>query len=242
MIEKEAGLVHRQVQHVVDVLALVPDFHGLGLEALPLAIGAADEDVGHEVHLYLLDAASGAGLAPPPRRVEREMSGAVAHVPRQRGFGEQAPDRVVGFQVRDGVAPGALADGALVEQHDGIELLEALYPLEAADGALAVVEDAREGRIERVMHQRALARAGDPRDRHQTPQGNVEVHFFEIVLLRAQQGKVGAAAVIPALDLSRANLALAAQELRRRRPLAPVEFLPGAGENHLAPALARAGT
>ena len=177
----------------------------------------------------------------PPAVLNEKMPGAVAHVPRQRRFGEQAPYRVVGLEIGDGVAPGALADGALVEQDDGIDLLEALYPLEAADGALAVVENPGEGRIERVVHQRALARAGDPRDRHQTPQGNVEVHFFEIILLRAQQGEVGEAAVIPALDLPRADLALAAQELRRRRTLAPVEFFSGTGENHLAPALARAG-
>jgi hypothetical protein len=89
-------LVHRELEHLVDVLPPHGHVEHLGLEPLAAARVARHEDVGHEHHLDLDVARALARLAPPAGDVEREGAPRVAALPRERRAREDAPDLVAG--------------------------------------------------------------------------------------------------------------------------------------------------
>ena len=79
--EQLHGFADGQLQHVGDrQLAVAPHqvrVQHLGAEALAVAIGAAQVDVGQELHLDVLEARAAAGRAAAVAGVEREHAGAV---------------------------------------------------------------------------------------------------------------------------------------------------------------------
>ena len=94
VLEEGQGLVHRHLQHLVNVLALVVDLQGLPVVPPALAHLTGDIDVRQEVHLDLQQAVPLAGLAAPAPGVEGEPPRAVAPGLGVLSGGEQLPNVV----------------------------------------------------------------------------------------------------------------------------------------------------
>ena len=77
-VHKILGLLHRHLQHLIDVLAFVAHLQGLPVVPLALAHLAGHVDVGEEVHLNFQQAVALAGLAAPAPDIEGEAARAVA--------------------------------------------------------------------------------------------------------------------------------------------------------------------
>ena len=125
-------LIHGHLQHIGNVLALVADLQGLPVVPPALAHLAGHEDVRQEVHLDLQHAVAGAGLAPAAPDVEAEPPRAVAPALGLLSGGEQVPDVVEEAGVGGGVGPGCPADGALVDVHHLVQILDSLDPVAPA--------------------------------------------------------------------------------------------------------------
>src|SRR5439155_4901485 len=85
-------LLDRHLEHVCDRAALVLHLERLAIVAPPVAQVAADEDIGQEVHLDLLEPVALAALAAPALHVEREPPRAVAAHLGLRELREQVAD------------------------------------------------------------------------------------------------------------------------------------------------------
>ena len=213
-LEETLGVLDGQVQHVGDGLAVVLDFQRLAVVPRALADLARDVDVGQEVHLDLHDAVALAVLAAATLHVEREAPGLVAAPPRLGRAGEQVADLGEHAGVRGGVAARRTADGALVDLDDLVQVLHALDAVVPAGRGLRAVQFARQGGMQDVVDQGALAAArGAGHDRHGA-QRNVDGHVLEVVFARAdhlQVPAVAAAAALWNLDLQFAAQVLAGQ-------------------------------
>ena len=124
-VEEFVRLLHRHLQHLVDVLALVADLERLAVVALAVAHVARHVDVGQEVHLDLDHAVALARLAAPALDVEREAPGAVAALARRRHAGEELADRREEPGVGRRVGARRAADRALVDVDHLVEVLDA---------------------------------------------------------------------------------------------------------------------
>lgn len=187
-IEEFAGIFHRHLEDLVDVLALVLHLQGLAVVALALADVARHVDVRQEVHLHLDDAVPLAGLAAAPLHVEGEAARLVAAGARLLGAGEQLADRGEQAGVGGRVGARRAADGALVDVH---HLVQVLQPLDAAIGRRGglgrlvqlAVSDMEQG----VIDQGRLAGAGDAGDAGHHPDGQVQVDVAQVVAARPLQ-------------------------------------------------------
>ena len=153
--KKLLGLGHRHREHLADVAAAEVVVQHRRLEPLPLALLAGGGDAGHHRQVGVDDAGAVAGRA-----------GALGVGAEQRrlhavGLRERLADRVEQAGVRRRVAPSRAADRGLVDRHH-----------------------ARAGR-DRPVHQRALARAGDPGDDDQHAERDVDVDVAQVVRRRA---------------------------------------------------------
>src|SRR5204863_7936719 len=90
------------------------DVEDLGAEAPAVAVGAAQVDVGEELHLDVLKARAAAGRAAAVAGVEAEHAGAVAALRRQRLLREELPDLVERADVARRVRARRPHDGSLV--------------------------------------------------------------------------------------------------------------------------------
>lgn len=184
-IEELAGIFHRHLEDLVDVLALVLHLQGLAVVALALADVARHVDVRQEVHLHLDDAIPLARLAAAPLHVEGEAARLIAARARLLGAGEQLADRGEQAGVGGRVGARGTADGALVDVH---HLVQVLQPLDAAIGGRGrlgrlvqlTVGDAKQG----VVDQGRLAGAGDPGDAGHHPDRQVQVDVAQVVAAR----------------------------------------------------------
>ena len=187
-VEELAGLLHGHLEHLVDVPALVADIERLAVVPLALADVAGDVDVGQEVHLHLDDPVPLAGLAAAALDVEAEASRPVAARPRLVRLCEQLPDRRKEPRVRCRVRPGRSADGALVDVHHLVEVLE---PLDLPEGLRnhrgGVVQAACRDGVERVVDQRRFAGSGHAGDAGEQSGRYVQRHLAEVVAGRLDQ-------------------------------------------------------
>ncbi len=187
-IEEGARVLHRHLEDLVDVLALVLHLQGLAVVALALADVARYVDIRQEMHLHLDDAIPLARLAAAPLDVEGEAARLVAARARLLGAGEQLADRGEQAGVGGRVGARGTADGALVDVH---HLVQVLQPLDAAIGSRGrlgrLVElpmgDAKQG----VVDQGRLAGAGDPGDAGHHPDGQIQVDVTQVVAARPFQ-------------------------------------------------------
>ena len=99
-----------ELQHVGDAAALVLDFQDLGPEPLAVAVGAAQVDVGEELHLDVLEAVAAAGRAAAVAGVEAEGARRIAPLLREWRIGEALADRVEGADVARRIGARRLAD------------------------------------------------------------------------------------------------------------------------------------
>ena len=174
--EELDGLLDRHVEHLGDGLALV-----VHLERLPVVAGAVADlarhvDVGQEVHLDLDRAVAGAGLAAAALDVEGEPALLVAADLRLRGLGEQLADVVEDAGVGRRVGPRRAADRRLVDVDDLVDVRRAPVIERCRPGTVAgVVDPLGQRRVEDVVDQRRLARAGHAGDGDEQPSGNDDV-------------------------------------------------------------------
>lgn len=184
-LEEFQRLADRHFQHLVDrgALAQVLDAHlqHFGAEPLAVAIGAAQVDVGQELHFDVLETGAAAGRAASVAAVEAEGAGGVAALLGQRRLGVQLADRVECADVAGRVGARRLADGRLVHHHHVGDLLGAQQAIERAGrfGRLALLLE--QGGVEHVLHQRRFARAGHARDAHQSAQRQFDRHVVQVV-------------------------------------------------------------
>ena len=163
--EELGGLLDRHVEDLGDRLALVVHLEGLPVVPGALAHLARDVDVRQEVHLDLHRAVAGARLAAAALDVEREPARQVAAHLRLGGLGEQLADVVQHAGVGGRVGPRGAADRRLVDAHDLVQLLQAGDRAVPAGHLARAVELVGQRRVEDVVDQGGLARAGDPGDR-----------------------------------------------------------------------------
>ena len=116
-MEEVDRLAHGELQHFVDVQAVVPDLEDAALEARAFALFADQFDVGQELHLDRDGAIALAGFAAAAGNVEREMSGGVAALFGFAGGGEEGADQVEGLDVGDRIGARRAADGRLIDHH-----------------------------------------------------------------------------------------------------------------------------
>ena len=133
--EEVQRLLHRQVQHVVNVLAVIANLQHFRLVARALALLADQLHVGQELHLHRDRAVALAGFAAAAGNVEGEMSRGVAALLALRQRGEQLADGVERLDVGHRIGARRAADGRLIDQHDFVDPLRAFHALDlgAAD-------------------------------------------------------------------------------------------------------------
>ena len=139
VLEKGEGLLHRHLQNLVDVFALVAHLQGLPVVPLAFAHLAGHVDVGQEVHLDFQQPVPGAGLAPSAPDVEGEPAGAVAPGLGVLGGGKQLPDVVEQSRVGGGIGAGGAADGGLVDGDHLVQMLDALHAVVPPRAGLGAV-------------------------------------------------------------------------------------------------------
>ena len=174
----------------MDVLALVVDFQRFAVVALAVADVARHVDVGQEVHLDLEHAVALAGFAAAALDVEREAAGAVAARARFGHAGEQFADRRQQPGIGRRVGARCAADRRLVDVDHLVEVVEA--------GDFAVrgrlrrrsVEMAGRRRVQRVVDQRRLARAGNAGDAGQQADRQIERDVLQVVAARADHAQL----------------------------------------------------
>ena len=163
-------------------LAFVAHLEGFAVVALAFANVARNVDVGEEMHLHLDDAVALAGFATTAPDVEAEPPGPVAPGTGFLGLREQFANRREHPGVGGRVGPRRPADGALVDIHHLVEVVEAhdvgVGLGRDADGA---VQRPGRDRVESVVDQRGLSRAGHAGDAGQQPDGKVDGYVAQVV-------------------------------------------------------------
>ncbi len=220
-VEEVERLLDGHVEHVGDRLALEAHLERLAVVALAVALLARDVDVGQEVHLDLDLAVAAADLAAPALHVEGEAAGLVAAGAGLLGAREEVADLVEQADVGGRVRPRRAADRRLVDVDDLVDLVE---PGDAPVGSralLGAVQAVGHRLVEHLVHQRRLARPGDPGDGAERAERHLHVDPAQVVLGGALDGQVARRAAAPARqrDLPRAREELAGG--RGRSPPSP---------------------
>ena len=122
-LEETVSLLHRHVQHVENALSLIFYVQSLAIVALAAADLTGHIDIRQEVHLYLDDAVSSAGLTAPAFYIKTETSLAVSlRLGIRRGC-KQIPDLVKYPGVSSRIGSRCTPDGRLVNGNNFIQLL-----------------------------------------------------------------------------------------------------------------------
>ncbi len=123
--EQPHRLADGEFEHVGDrqlaITAHQVSVQHLGAKAPAVAVGAAQVDVGEELHLHVLEARAAAGRAAPVARVEAEHASAVVALERDRRGREQLADLVEGA---DGRCPTCGGSGF---EHVEMQFLSDIY-------------------------------------------------------------------------------------------------------------------
>ena len=134
--EEVQRLFHREIQHFVDVFAVIAHFEHLRLVARALAFFADQFDVGQKLHFDGDGAIALAGFAAASGDIEREVAGGEAALLGLGQRGKQFADGVEGLDVGDGIGARRAPDGRLVDQNHFVDVVVAfeLVP-DRADGS-----------------------------------------------------------------------------------------------------------
>src|SRR4051794_27682108 len=153
--------------------------------AAPIAHFALYVYVGHEVHFDAPLAVSLARLAAAPGDVETEAPGLVAALARFGHHRKQVADGREHLGVGGRVGARGAADGRLVDADDFVELVGAFQRFVRAGLLARTVEIARQGAVEDIVDQRALAAAAHAGDYGHYAQRDADVDVLQVVLARA---------------------------------------------------------
>ena len=228
-------LLDGHVQHVGDRPALEAHLERLAVVALAVALLAGHVHVGQEVHLDLDLAVAAADLAAAALDVEREPPRLVAPRARLLGARVELADVVEQPDVGGRVGARRPADRRLVDVDDLVDLVEAADAPVRAGALLGPVQPVGHRLVEHLVHQRRLARPGDPGDRAQHAQRHLHVDVAQVVLRGPLHLHVARWAAPP---LRRRDLAGAGQELAGERVLDGDHLGGGALRDQLAAVLA----
>ncbi len=193
-LRREEGprLLHGQAEDLVDVLPPVADLEDVGLEPLPLASRAGQEDIGEELHLDLLDPRAAAARAAAGPAVEGKSPRREPLRRRRLGRGQQIPDRAPSAEVERGIRAGGPGERRLVDADDLADPLVAGEPGDGLAGEFgrhrallaALLLGPLEIVVDHLMDQRTLARAAHPGDGDEEAERNFQVEPVEVVNLR----------------------------------------------------------
>ncbi len=174
------------LEHVGDRLALVGDVECLVVVAITVALLTGDVHVREEVHVNLHRALAATLLTATALDVEREATLLVATALGEFRLGEQLADVVEHAGVRRGVRAGRAPDRRLVDQTDGLHLVEPLdcVVLAGVDRGV-VVHLAGQALVQHLVHQRGLARPGDTGDGDERSERELDIQIGEVVLAGA---------------------------------------------------------
>ena len=163
VLEKLHGHVHRHVEHVVDVAALVAHLERLAVVAVAAAGPAADIDVRKEVHLDGLDAGAAALLAAAALDVEREAARLETPDLGIGGHLEEFADVREDVGIGRRIGAGRASDGRLIDNDQLVDVLDALDRIVGQRLVVGAVERLRKDRAQGFVHERRFARAADSR-------------------------------------------------------------------------------
>ncbi len=189
----------------------------------------------------MLEARARAGGAAARARVEAEGAGGITPLARQGLGGERLADGVEGAHVAHRVGARGLADGGLVHQLYGGEVLVPTHGAVAARGLQRPAVELAQGVVQHVLHQGGLTRAADARDAYQPIEGDAHVDALQVVLGSAQNLQVRRRQRASRLG-ARGHGLFAGEVLGGARAFGLEQLGRGAEEHLLAAALARAGT
>jgi hypothetical protein len=236
--EEVHRLVHRLLQHLADVAALVGDLEHVGPVPPALALLAGHVHVLDEVHLELLETVALAGLAAAAGHVEREGAGAEPERLGARQPGEEPPDLVERLHVRDRIGAGRAPDRLLVDEPDALEMLQSPQRVVGSRHREVHLEVAGHRPVERVVHEGRLPGAGHPGHARQGVERDPDRDVLQVVGAGALEHE--GAAAFPAGERQGDRVA-PAQIARGQRARVLAELGLGAREHHGPAALARAG-
>src|SRR5581483_457648 len=128
--EELQRLLHRQIQNLMNVLALVANLEQRRFVTRAPAFFAGKFDVSQELHFHRYSSIALASFATSARNVEREVSGAVAALLRFRQRGEELADRVEGLDVGHGIRAWSTPNWRLIHQDYFLNQLSTFEPLE----------------------------------------------------------------------------------------------------------------
>ena len=147
---------------------------------------AGHVDVGQEVHLNLHKAVAAAGLAAAALDVEGEAARPVAPGLGLRRGGEKVADVVEEARIGGGVGARRLADGALVDADDLVEVLDTLEAVAAAGPHPGTVQLSGQRLVDDLVDEAGLAGAGHAGDAGKGAEGDVHIDAPEVVLPAAE--------------------------------------------------------
>ena len=187
--EDPGQVPHGGLQNLCDVEAAGPAFQDPGLEPPPLAVLAADGDVGQEVQGHGDQAPALAGLAPAAGGGGGEVfGGKVEGLGPGRG-GEALAQR---FGHAGEGGDGALAGRRRLGLVLGQQLQDGLVAFQAgAAHRLPALEPGLQGTGQHALDQAGLAAAGNAGDRHQGARREGDVEAAQVVQFRAAHGDPG---------------------------------------------------
>ncbi len=169
-------------EHIGNAFAAVFGGEDFFAVAGAAALAALLINVGHELHVDLQRAFALAGGAAAGFDVEAEMAGAVVVRTGFDGFGKNLANGIEGFDVGDGVDAGGAADGGLIDE-DAIVDLAAADKVVVRQGRLfdGADEALADRAVERVLDERAFARAADTADDAEHVEREFDGEIFEVV-------------------------------------------------------------
>src|ERR1041385_2275133 len=138
-------------------------------------------------------------LAAPAFGVEREAAGAEAAHARLGKLGEEIADVREQIGIGRGVRARRAADRILIDTDDAVEKLASRKLIVGPGLKFRSVQRAREGAIDRIDHEAALARARDAGHAGERSEGNFDIDVFQIMRPRAFDREPPAVATSPPL-------------------------------------------
>ena len=185
ILKEGQRLLHRHIEHIVDIFPLVPDLQRLPVIALSMADLAGNIYIGQEVHLNLDDAVAAARLTAAALHVEAEPPLCESSRPCIRRSREKIPDHIEHTRIGGRIGPRRPADRRLIDIDHLVELFDAVYAITFSGNDLRMVQLPRERLVEHLIHQRALAGTGDSRDHGHDAQRKGNINMLQVVHRRA---------------------------------------------------------
>ena len=238
--EKLTRLIHRHIQHFVDVFALVAHLKRFLVVAAALAHIARHINIRQEVHLDFEQAVTCTRLAAAALDIERETARAVAARLGIRRLGEQIADVVEHTRVGCRIGARRAPDGRLVNVDDLIQILDADELVMRAGTSLRAVQLRCQLFVQDFVDERGLARTRNTGHTGQRAERNREIRVLEVVYRTALDRDALAVAFAP--DFGHRNEFFARKVLSGDGFVAFEQLVYRALEHDLAAVAARART